>query len=228
MARKRQRYIPAKAALSIEVAELMRWIRFTNEFRRIQRTIWYKGVKGRERNGEHCYQLLMVAWFICSRKAQHLDIFKVFRYVVVHDLPEIYAKDTPAFKGRLGKYAKGPSREDKAQREARALRRIDREWGGIFPDVVKWIEAYEAQEDEESQFVYALDKLLSELNIFEDNGRTDKTLGLTLADKIPFKRPRIAKHPLLLKYYDEMCEFMQLYHADKFYVPDTETKPAAE
>jgi hypothetical protein len=61
VAKRRPQYIPVKAALSHELAELIRWVRFTNEFRRLERLIWFKGVKGRERNGEHCYQLCLRA-----------------------------------------------------------------------------------------------------------------------------------------------------------------------
>jgi hypothetical protein len=71
-------------------------------------------------------------------------------------------------------------------------------------------------------FVYALDKFVAELNIFEDNGRTNKTLGLTLEEKIAYKRPRIAKDPLLLKYYDEFCEFLA-YRPDLYYRPKQRT-----
>lgn len=229
MVRKRKQPIPPEAALSGEVAELMRWVRFVNEFRRIERVIWYKGVDGRERNGEHCYQLLMVAWYLRERRAPHLDLFKVMMYVSVHDVQEIYAVDTPAFRSRFGEFEDLPTHADKKEREAAALKRIEREWGGVFPDLIEWIEAYERQEDEESKFVYALDKLLSELNIFEDRGRTDKRLGLTLKEKVSYKRPRIAKHPLLLEYYDELCEFMERYHQDKFYDPSSaKREPAAE
>jgi putative hydrolase of HD superfamily len=218
MTKRTPRYIPAKAALSHELAELIRWVRFTNEFRSIERLIWFKGVKGRERNGEHTYQLILVAWYLVSRRAKHLDLFLVLMYIIVHDLVETYAADTPAFAGKAGRYAKVISRKDKKQREEKALQRIDREWGGIVPDIVEKIKAYERQEDDESRFVYALDKLVAELNIFEDNGRTDKMLGLTLEEKIAYKHPRIAKDPLLLKYYDEFCEFLA-YRPDLYYRP---------
>ena len=64
MSAKRKKPIPVGAALSKEVAVLLRWVRFVNEFRSIERMIWYKGAHTQERNGEHCYQLIMVAWFI--------------------------------------------------------------------------------------------------------------------------------------------------------------------
>lgn len=226
MAKRRPRNIPAKAALSRELAELIRWVRFTNEFRSIERLIWFKGVKGRERNGEHTYQLVLVAWYLVSRRAKHLDLLRVILYAIVHDLPEIYAQDTPAFAGRLGTYTEVPTHADKKQREEAALRRIDREWGGIVPDIVEKIRAYEAQDDKESRFVYALDKLIAEINIFEDGGRTDITLGVTLGEKVSYKRPRIERDPLILKYYDEILAFIATYRPDVLFFNDEHKKTA--
>ncbi len=62
-------------------------------------------------------------------------------------------------------------------------------------------------EDEESRFVYALDKFLSVLNIFEDSGRTNIELGITFDEQVAYKRPRIAQHSFLLSLYDKFVAF---------------------
>lgn len=213
-----RKFLPARAALDKRVSELLGFVRFINKFRRIKRLIWYKDNEERELNGEHVFQLEMVAWFIQQRHLPHLNLLKIFLYCKAHDLPEIYAGDTPAFQGP-GEYASKLSRATKKQREQKAIASLEREWEYLFPSLLKNIHAYEKQADEESRFVNALDKFLAELNIFEDNGRTDLRLQLSLDEKIAYKRPRIASHPFLLELYDEFCKFCE-HRPELFFQPE--------
>lgn len=207
-------------ALSKEVAEILKFVRLTNDFRSIERLIWYRGVEGRERNGEHVFQLTIVAWFIQQRHLPHLDLLKVLLYAIVHDMPEVYAADTPAFADKSGTYTKLPSRGTKARREAEAIERLRLDWRDAFPDMFFFLTRYERGADEESRFVNALDKFVAELNIYDDNGRTDKRLQLTLAEKVNYKRPRIAVHPPTLTFYDAFTQFCE-HRPELFFVPKT-------
>lgn len=195
-------------SLDRNIARLVGFVRFTNEFRRVRRLIWFREMKleDPERNGEHSYQLALVAWYIRENYAPHLDLQKVLLYCLVHDLPETYAGDTPAFPDTSGRF-KSVSRATKRRREQKALERIKREWGSDFPEMVAHLERYETLEDEESRFVYALDKFLSDLNIFEDDGRTNLELGITFEATIAYKRPRIAKHPIVHEMYEKFIAF---------------------
>lgn len=215
------RHIPAAVALSKRVAEILGFVRFTNKFRRVERLIWYKGRAEHqpELNGEHTYQLCMVAWFIQQRYLPHLDLEKVLRYCLVHDKPEIYAGDTPAFAAKGTRFEAHLSRATKKRREKKAIKRIKREWGSKFPDMLADLEAYERREDEEGRFVDALDKFLAELNIYEDRGRTDRLLQITRSEKVAYKRKRIKAHPFLLDLYDDFCTFCD-HRTDIFFQPE--------
>lgn len=194
--------------LDRDVARLLGFVRFTNKFRRIQRLIWFKGMslEDRERNGEHAFQLALVAWYIRENHQPHLNSEKLLFYSLVHDLPETYAGDTPAFTDKTGRFKPIP-RSSKRAREQKALQRIKRDWKHDFPEMIAYLEWYEKQIDEESRFIYALDKFLSDLNIFEDKGRTNIELGVTFDEQVAYKRPRIAAHPFLLTMYDQFVAF---------------------
>lgn len=198
-----------RSVLSKRIAQLVEYVRHANEFGSVMRTIWRAGSpdgpEGRERNDSHVCQLMDIAWFIQQRFLPHLDLLKVWKYCMVHDKPETYAGDTPAFPDKNGIH-NGPDRATKKERERVAVMRLEKEWGQTFPDFLKYLHAYERLEDEESRFVYALDKFLSDLNIYEDNGRTNRMLGITRDEQIAYKRPRIAEHPFLLELYDEWME----------------------
>lgn len=189
-----------------EMSDILEFLEFTNQFRSIRRTIWYKGVDDQERNGEHAFQLALVAWFVAVRCELALQLPLVIEYALVHDLVETYAGDTPAFR-HPGQTAQ-PTHADKEQREREAFRRIARKWGPLFPSLVHRIARYRLQNDEESRFIYALDKLLAQLNIYADGGRTSQILQTTRDDIIAYKRPRVAKHPVVADLFEEL---LQLY-----------------
>lgn len=201
-----------RSALPKRIAEIVEFVRHANEFGSVMRTIWRAGSPdgshGRERNDSHVCQLMDVAWFVQQRYLPHLDLLKVWKYCMVHDKPETYAGDTPAFADKNGIH-NGPDRASKKEREYLATLRLEKEWHRTFPDFIVYLHAYERLEDEESRFVYALDKFLSDLNIYEDNGRTNRPLGITRDEQIAYKRPRIAQHPFLLSMYDEWMEHCQ-------------------
>lgn len=210
-----------RPALPKQVAEVVRFVRHTNQFGSVLRTIWRPGSpdgpEGRERNDSHVCQLMDVAWFVQHRFLPHLDLLLVWKYCMVHDKPEVYAGDTPAFPDKNGVH-NGPTRDSKKERERLAVMRLEKEWRRSFPDFLDILHAYERLEDEESRFVYALDKFLSDLNIYEDQGRTNHKLGITQEEHIGYKRPRIAEHPFVLKVYDQWLQHITA-EPDLFWAP---------
>jgi 5'-deoxynucleotidase YfbR-like HD superfamily hydrolase len=137
-------------------------------------------------------------------------------YALVHDLVEVYAGDTPAFPNTRvrKKYLK---LSDKEERELRARKRIEVE----FPHIASWIERYDSKVDEESMLVYSLEKLVTEINIYLDNGRSDKAQEVTLERKLAHLRPRISLHPLVLEHFDALMEYIKEYRADTCYTAPT-------
>lgn len=186
----------------LELADLIAFVEFINQFRRVERLIWYKGQERREQDGEHCFQLAIVAWFVRDRcNLQRLDLERILTYALVHDLPETYEGDSCWF--AHPDYPQ-PSFANKEAREKVAKERIEKEWGVTFPSMVEALQRYCLQEDEESRFVYALDKLVSDLNVYEDEGRTNVRLGVTRAEQQAYKVPRIARHKHIAELYEEL------------------------
>jgi len=185
-----------------ELADIIEFVEFTNRFRSIERTIWFKGVEGRERNGEHTFQLSFTAKYVNHRCGLFLQDKLLTDYAEVHDLIETYAQDTPAHPDP--ERPNQPTHVDKEKRERAARKRISEEWGARYPAMVQAMWRYHAQSDEESRFVYALDKLVANLNIYCDEGRTNHKLGATLEWELGYKRPRMAKHPAIAELYEEL------------------------
>ena len=144
----------------------------------------------------------MLADYIISLENLSLDRDKVLYYCLIHDLVEVYAGDT---------YKYSTDKElinSKIQREIEAFEKIKSE----FPEhknLLKMIEAYETRLDEESRFVYALDKLQPVLNIYSDNGRSWKKGMVKLDQIISSKKDKFKFSPIVEKYWNELRELLE-------------------
>lgn len=139
------------------------FLSFLNKFRDVDRKFFATELNRMENDVEHSYQLAMTAWFLVEKSDLDLDIAKVIRYALVHDLVEVFAGDTPFM---------DKSHITKPKRESDALNKIKRLFGNDFEQLHSTIEQYEKRDDEESLFINALDKTIPMINGYMDNGRT--------------------------------------------------------
>ncbi len=160
--------------------QLLEFTRFNHSFRGVKRQVFSVGTKQFENDAEHSYQLALTAWYLVNTLQLALDINKVLRYSLAHDLIEVYAGDTPAFSKDAA------HKNSKVVREAAAMARIYDEFSG-FSQLHEAIECYERQVDDEARFVYALDKLLPVINGYLDDGASWKKSSLTLKQVIAEK-----------------------------------------
>ena len=200
--------------------ELLKFVELTQSFKGIRRKI-ILAKEGREENdAEHSYQLALVAWYLIRTKELSLNIDLAIRYALVHDLVEIYAGDTPA--GMHKGFEK--ERETKHERELQAIRELQNNFPE-FLEMHELIAAYETRRDEESRFVYALDKVLPILNIYLDKGHSWKLHGISLQDLISNKSDKVNVSPDVKKYFDEIIDIMRTEQATLF--PNTQAELSA-
>lgn len=192
-----------------ELDSLLKFISFTNDFQRVYRHVLVKDESRQESDMEHSYQLAMAAWYIVSSRKLRLSLDTLLRYALVHDLVEVHAGDT---------YIYDPDQEvlnSKAAREAEALEKIKNDFPE-FPELYEWIHAYEQKGDAESQFVYALDKILPMINIYLDGGRTWREEHVTLQMLIDHKTPRVAVSPEVVEYFNAFINLLHAKEAELF------------
>ncbi|MBZ2185591.1 MAG: HD domain-containing protein [Bryobacter sp.] len=141
-----------------EVGRLERQIRFLLEADRLKtvmrrtRLIEPEGEESRfENSAEHSWHIALMAMVLAEHSNEAVDSWRVVRMLLVHDLVEIDAGDTPAFGEQL----------DKQEREEAAAARIF----GLLPEDQReefyelWRE-FEARETAEARFANAVDRLL--------------------------------------------------------------------
>lgn len=115
----------------------------------------------RENVVEHSFALAMLCWKIHEDLALDLDLEKVLKYALVHDFVERgQSIDT-------SNYATEEERHAKVQYEQLQMDLLEEEFDH-FPDMMQHLEQYETLQDEESLFVWSVDKmqaiLLSEID----------------------------------------------------------------
>lgn len=121
----------------------------------------------RENDAEHSWNLAMLAMLFEEYSTEKVNIERVLKIALVHDLIEVYAGDTFAYD------VKG--NEDKLQREIESANKL---FGILDPDQGAEIRAlwdeFEAKETAESKYANAIDRIQPLINNYMTNGHTWK------------------------------------------------------
>ncbi len=184
----------------MEIDGIINFMTFINKLREVERVILMKGSDRFENDTEHSYQLAMTAWYIITTYKLPLNVEKALKYGLVHDLVEIHAGDV-FFYDQMDPAVKA----QKIQKEAEALEQIKKDFAD-FPELAEAIEGYETKHDEESKFIYALDKLISPINIYLDGGRIWHQNEISFEKLYNNKKPKVEVSPEIGKYFDQLAE----------------------
>lgn len=126
----------------------------------------------RENDAEHSWHLALMVLTLAGYADEPIDVGHTMKLVVVHDLVEIYAGDTPIYDTELG--------ESQQEREEAAADRLF----GILPEDsgralrALWDE-FEARSTPEARFAKAMDRLQPLLLNWMAKGGTWRTPGVT-------------------------------------------------
>jgi putative hydrolases of HD superfamily len=153
----------------------------------------------RENTAEHSWQIALMAVLLAEHADPPVDINHVVTMLLVHDLVEIDAGDTPIYDEQ--------ARATQADRERRAADRIF----GLLPYYqgqrlrALW-EEFEAHETPEARFAKAMDRLQPLLNNYFTNGSTWKEVRVTPEQVIAANQPIGLSSPQLWGYAQELIK----------------------
>lgn len=148
-----------------------------------------------ENDAEHTWQLALMAMVLSEHAREPVDLLRVIKMLLIHDIVEIDAGDTFAYDH--------VALLSQAEREIKAADRIF----AILPeDQAKefrelWDE-FELKETKESRFANAMDRLQPTLHNFLTQGGTWNTKGVTSADV----ERRVAPIALASESLGQFCE----------------------
>jgi putative hydrolases of HD superfamily len=170
---------------------LERQLRFILEIDRLKsvyrRTYVIDGSR-HENSAEHSWHLALLAMTLGEHANEPLDIGKVIRMVLIHDIVEIDAGDTYIY----------DAQGNKTEREHRAAERL---FGLLPPDQERefrdlWNE-FEAAATAEARFANALDRFMPQLHNYHSQGRSWKEHGIT-AERVLTRNVEISHGSLTL------------------------------
>ena len=163
---------------------IIKFTKLLNDFRQTRRALLVVGEDRCENDVEHSYMLAMSAWHLIELHKLNLDLSLSIKYALVHDLPEVYTGDVSAF-------ASKEEIDQNCKKEPGAIDKLQKE----FPETEELhslIAAYVSKRDEESKFIYALDKVLPMLNNYTDKGRSWKKDHITFDMMVNYKKDKVS------------------------------------
>ncbi len=159
-----------------------------------------------ENDAEHSWSVTILACALAPIIDPDLDLGKVAQLATVHDLVEVYAEDTSTF-------ADQHKIASKADREQKAFLRIQAELIR-FPWVVSTIHEYELKETNESRYVSAIDKYITVLYDYIDEGRQLREQKITknrYHEGLEVQRKKVQQHAGVAQYYEEVRAALDTY-----------------
>ena len=153
----------------------------------------------RENSAEHSWHLAMMAILLAEYAPTQIDVLRVIKMLLVHDLVEIDAGDTFCYDVQ--------SNENKAMREAEAANRLF----GLLPEdqaveLRNLWEEFEAQETGEARFATALDRLQPFLHNQHTKGGTWQIHGITRGQVQRRMQPIEEGAPLIWPFVQKVIE----------------------
>ncbi|MCW9054529.1 MAG: HD domain-containing protein [Candidatus Pacebacteria bacterium] len=185
----------------MDVDEILDFVSLLNKFRAVTRIVTVAGENRDENDAEHSFQLAMLAWYILSSGKYDLDKDLVIKYALIHDFVEVHAGDTSFYRSES-------ESNEKKRRENESAKRLQGDFGR-FEDLHELIERYEERNDQESRFVYALDKVVPILNIYLDGGSDWRKHQVTLDMLIEAKESKVALSPEVETFYRELLKILK-------------------
>lgn len=121
----------------------------------------------RENDAEHSWHLAMLAMILEEYSAEKIDLERVLKIALVHDLIEVYAGDTFAYDEK--------GYEDKEERERQAADKLFGMLDSVQGAEIRalWDE-FEAMETAESRYANAIDRIQPLILNYMTNGHTWK------------------------------------------------------
>ncbi len=154
----------------------------------------------RENDAEHSWHLALMAFLLGEySKESDIDMLKVMKMCIVHDLVEIDAGDTFCYDAA--------GNIDKLEREQKAAERIF----GILPedqgkDLKELWEEFDAMETPEAKFAAAMDRLQPVMMNFLNNGGTWKEHNISKEQVVKRNRRIEDGAPELWDFASELIE----------------------
>ena len=165
------------------------------KFKMVERKIPLSSLKRNENDAEHSWHLAMFILLLEDKIPKKVNVLKMMKLALVHDLGEMYVGDVSLFD------AKG--REGKEEREMKSARRLfSRLPKKLEKEMMKLIIEYNEGKTHEAKFVKSLDKLQATIQYISSKSPKMVKHGITYNLVDEKKRPYMLHNKKILKLHE--------------------------
>lgn len=182
-----------------DLDKLFEFLAYINEFRLVTRTVKTND-KRQENDLEHSFTLAIVCWYIIDKEKLDLEIGKVLKYALAHDLIEVYSGDTDPY------ISKKDYIDSKSDREKRAFEKIKEK----FPDnldIHQAIQEYEDQSTIEARFVCGIDGLIPSMSVYSINEKYYSENKVSFEKFYNWNINKVKEHEYTLELIDKLSDY---------------------
>lgn len=191
--------VPPNPPSSRRLAEQIDFILEVDQLKCVMRRSPLLDSSRRENDAEHSWHLALMAVILAEYAPPEVDIARVVRMVLIHDLVEIDAGDTFLYDAE--------AERDQAEREQAAADRLfallpadqQAEYRALWDE-------FEARETADARFAKAMDRLQPLLLNFHTGGGTWRTPGVTRSDVRRRKSVIADGSPQLWEYAEQLID----------------------
>ncbi|MDA0746409.1 MAG: HD domain-containing protein [bacterium] len=170
-----------------------------DQLKQVLRQTYLVDMSRQENDAEHSWHLALMAMLLSEYAADDIDVLRVVKMVLVHDVVEIDAGDTFAYDEA--------GHTDKEEREQAAAQRIFNLLpGDLAAEVFGLWEEFEARETPEAKFAAALDRFQPILLNHRSGGLAWQNHGIHVDQVMERNRHMDEGAPALWSYAQEIIE----------------------
>lgn len=174
----------------------------------INRNHHLAGHERAENDIEHSFAVAMLCWYIHDKYQLHLDLAKILKYALIHDFTEKYVGD-------INTFASKDMRAKKMELERTALARLSEDFKD-FDGLTTELCEYDAQTDEESLFVWTVDKMQAYILGDLDDWRPYKKINITYDRFLAKHSEQLTKcSPYCKEIFAETLEYCKTTYYDR-------------
>lgn len=166
------------------LTQQLQFIAEIDRLKHILRQTWLLDASRRENDAEHSWHIAVMALLLVEHAEAPVDLSRVVRMLLIHDVVEIDAGDTFIYDTA--------GHADKDEREQRAAERI---FGLLPPDQAAELRAlwdeFEARDSAEARYAAAIDRLQPLMHNYLTQGKAWRAHGVTADQVLAMNRPRI-------------------------------------
>ena len=175
----------------------MDFIKEIDKFKEVEREIFLKNRM--ESDADHAWHLAMFIFLFEKDLSKGLDLVKMFKLALMHDLVEIYAGDTFVFDDEMNKTKKEREKKSAEKLFSKLPKDLEEDFHNLFRE-------WENFETKESKIVHSFDKAQPMIQNILSDGKTWRKHGIGYEQIDEFSKSFFEGDKLLEKIYEKLMK----------------------